>query len=85
MPKRISRPKDDYKRALILKIESLFALRDIPPEGQAIIARCSPSAWHTRRVNPGMLRLDEIIALAKQLGIPPWELLKPEDENIKCS
>lgn len=85
MPKRMPRPKDKYKRSVIIKIEHLFELRDISVEGQRSIARCSQTAWNDRRRDPGWFRLDEIIRLAKKLGVQPWELLKPEDENIKIS
>lgn len=85
MPKRMPRPKDRYKKSVIIKIEHLFELRDISTEGQAIIARCSKTAWNERRRDPGWLRLDEIIRLANKLGIEPWELLKPEDETVKIS
>ena len=85
MPKRIARPKDAYKRSIIIKIEHLFELRDIPPEKQRIIARCSQTAWNDRRRDPGWFRLDELISLARKLGMQPWELLKPEDESIKIN
>ena len=85
MPKRMARPKDAYKRSVISKIEYLFDLKGIQPEGQAVIARCSKTAWNDRRRDPGWLRLDELIRLSKNLGIEPWELLKPEDESIKIS
>lgn len=84
MPARIPRPKDKYKKGLIIKIEHLFKLRDISPEAQEVIARCSKSTYRDRRIDPGKFRLDELIRIAEKLKIPVWELLKPEGENTKC-